>query len=333
MPNGVGLRWGPRRAITLLFSLVGLVLFAAILWKIGLDTILRSILNVGWYLPLALLPQALINALQTYGWWATFPKQHQSVGWTTLFQFNVAARAIQLVTPSLTQAGELTRVHLLLFAGLGTDVTAASVITAKVTIAISELIYIGIGLAVGISFLVVDPSLISSMLVGMLVISIVLLGVLAWQRSGLFRPLIWLSRRFNMFTSVLDRHEDSLRSVDRLLKEFVVSRRFLRSCFLFFLGWVAGAAEVWALMWILGIPTDFISAFLISTWLLIVIRLTIFVPANLGTYEAGALIVFSLLGLSAENAIAFALLSRLRQLFWAGLGLGILARFPTVQRA
>jgi uncharacterized protein (TIRG00374 family) len=326
MSNRVGSRWGSRRAITHLLLLVGLVLFAALLWRIGLDAIVRSILNAGWYLPLALLPQALIYALHTYGWWATFPKEHQALGWTTLFQFNLAGNAIQLVTPSVSQAGELTRVHLLLFAGLGTDISTASVITAKITITIAELFYIGIGLAVGINYLVVDPSLINSMFVGVLVLSIALLSVLAWQRSGLFRPLIWFSRRFGVFTSALDRHEDSLRSADRLLKEFIVSRRLWNSSFLFFSGWAAHTLEAWVLMWILGLPVDLISAFIIPTWLVLVVRLTMFVPANLGTYEAGTLLVFSVLGLSPENAIAFALLCRLRQLCWAGVGFGILSR-------
>jgi uncharacterized membrane protein YbhN (UPF0104 family) len=65
--------------------------------------------------------------------------------------------------------------------------------------------------------------------------------------------------------------------------------------------------------------------------LVLVTRLTAFVPGNLGTHEAGALMIFSLMGFSAESAMAFALLRRVRQIFWIALGLGILAKTPRVK--
>jgi uncharacterized membrane protein YbhN (UPF0104 family) len=65
----------------------------------------------------------------------------------------------------------------------------------------------------------------------------------------------------------------------------------------------------------------------------IVTRLTAFVPANLGTQEAGAVMIFSFLGFSADSAMAFALLCRIRQIFWVALGLGILAKIPHARQA
>jgi uncharacterized protein (TIRG00374 family) len=157
-------------------------------------------------------------------------------------------------------------------------------------------------------------------------------GVLVWQRLGLFRPLIWISRRLGVLTKFLDRYEDFLSSTDRMLREYLgEGRRFCLSCLGYFLGWVAGAVEAWVFLSILGLPNDPMFALLVQVWLVLVTRLTAFVPANLGTQEAGAVVIFSFLGLTADSAMAFALLRRVRQIAWIALGMGILAKAPRVQ--
>jgi glycosyltransferase 2 family protein len=159
------------------------------------------------------------------------------------------------------------------------------------------------------------------------------LGILLWQRAGLFRPLIWISRRFRVLTTVFYRHKDFLSSTDSLLREYVGGgRRFSLSSLGYLLGWTAGAVEAWVFLQILDLPSDLPSALFVQVWLVVVIRLTGFVPGNLGTHEAGVVMVFSLLGFTAESAMAFALLRRIRQIVWTALGLGVLTKVPGAQR-
>jgi hypothetical protein len=65
---------------------------------------------------------------------------------------------------------------------------------------------------------------------------------------------------------------------------------------------------------ILGLSNDPLFALLVQVWSVFVTRLTAFVPANLGTYEVGAVMIISFLGLTADSAMAFALLRRVRQI-------------------
>jgi uncharacterized protein (TIRG00374 family) len=135
-----------------------------------------------------------------------------------------------------------------------------------------------------------------------------------------------------VLTKFLDRHEDFLSSTDRMLREYLgEGRRFSLSCIGYFLAWVAGAVEAWVFLSILGLPNDPMFALLVQVWLVLVTRLTAFVPANLGTHEAGAVMIFSFLGLTADTAMAFALRRRVRQIVWIALGMGILAKVPRVQ--
>src|SRR5438067_1674284 len=83
---------------------------------------------------------------------------------------------------------------------------------------------------------------------GILLMCLAAAGLLVWLRMGLFRPLVWLSRRLSLLTTFLDRHEQSLLSTDRILREYLGERkRFCLSWLGYFLGWVAGALEAWLL--------------------------------------------------------------------------------------
>jgi len=324
----------PRPILTRVLLIGGLGLFAILVWRIGPDSIGELLLKVGWAWPLVFLPHALVTALQASGWWFAFSQNGCPIRYLEIVRFSVAAKAIHHVTPSISQAGELVKIHLLRLAGVGADVSTASVVAAKTTIIISEFLFIGIGLVVAHSYITIEPPLATSAGIGILMMVLAVAGVLVWQRIGLFRPIIWISRRLSVLTKFLDRYQGFLSSTDYMLREYLgEGRRFSLSCLGYFLGWVAGAVEAWVFLSILGLPNDPLSALLVQVCLVLVTRLTAFVPANLGTYEAGAVMIFSFLGLAAESAIAFALLHRVRQIVWIAAGLTLLAKIPRAQHS
>jgi len=324
----------PHSILTRVMLIGGLALFAILVWRSGPDSILSLLMKVGWALPLVFLPNALVNAFQASGWWFAFPQDGCPIGLSEILWFTIAAKAIQYVTPSISQAGELLKFHLLRLAGLSADVSMASVVAAKTTVTLAELLFIGAGLAVVLSYITLEPFLAISVTIGVLTMCLAVVGLLVWQRMGLFRPLVLLGRRLNVLTKFLDRHADFLSSTDRMLRAFIgEERRFGLSSLAYFLGWLAGALEAWVFLVLLGLPNKPMLGLLIQAWLVLVTRLTAFVPANLGTQEAGAVMIFSFLGFTADSAMAFALLCRIRQIFWVALGLGILAKVPRARRA
>jgi uncharacterized protein (TIRG00374 family) len=311
----------------------GLALFVILVWRSGPASIGGLVMKIGWGLPLVFLPNALVNVLQAAGWWFAFPEDGCPIRLSEILRFTVTAKAIQYVTPSISQAAELLKFHLLRLAGVSADISVASVVAAKTTVILAELLFIGTGLAVVLSYITLEPLLAISVTVGVLIMCLAVAGLLVWQRMGLFRPLVLIGRRFSVLTKFLDRHADFLSSTDRMLRAFIgEGRRFGLSSLAYFFGWLAGALEAWVFLRLLGLPANPMFALLVQAWLVIVTRLTAFVPANLGTQEAGAVMIFSFLGFSADSAMAFALLCRIRQIFWVALGLGILAKFPAQDR-
>ena len=310
---------------------VGLGLFAILIWRIGPASIGGLLLKVGWSLPLVFLPHALVTVLEASGWWFAFSRKGCPIKFKQILRFTVSAKAVQLMTPSMAQAGELVKIHLLRHSGVRADVSVASVISAKTTMTIAELLFIGFGLVLALSYVRVEPYVVMSASIGIILMGLFVIGVLAWQRFGLFRSFVWVSQRLHVLARFLDQHQGLLSSTDGMVKEFLRERRrFGLSCGGYFFGWVVGALEAWVFLSLLGLPNDVLSALVIQVWLVIVTRLTAFMPANLGTQEAGALMIFSLLGLAPEPAMAFSVLRRLRQIGWTGAGVGLLAKSSRV---
>jgi len=309
------------------FLISGLALFAILVWSIGPSSIGSLLWKVGWGLPLCFVPYGLVIAFETLGWWFAFPSNHHSMRFNDLVRLTVATKAVQLLTPSITQAGEFMKVHLLRMTGVKVDIGAASVVVAKTTITIAELLFIGLGLTFALGYMTVEPIIAMSVAVGIVVMGVGVVGVLIWQRIGLFWPLIWVSRRIGALATFVDRHKELLSSTESIVRGHLDERtRFGWSCLWFFLGWTSGIVEAWAFLGLLGLPYDVSSALVIQVWAVIVTRLTTFIPGNLGAQEAGIVMIFSFLGFSPETAMAFAVLRRLRQLGWIAAGLGYLAK-------
>ena len=312
--------------ITRWFLAGGLLLFALLLWRTRLDHVGELLWQARWAFALIFIPYALVPVCETLGWRFAFPAS-RSLRFSELLRLTVAVKAVQFLTPSIIQAGEFMKVHLLRQSGVQVDVAAASVVVAKTTIMIAELLFIGLGLLLALGYVAVDPDVAFSVTFGLVLMALCLIGGIFLQRAGLFRPLVSVGRRIPFLRAFVERHEGFLSSTERIVQAHLdEKRRFIWSSVWFFMGWAAGIVEVWAFLRILGLPADVPSALFIQVWSLIVTRLTTFIPGNLGAQEAGTAMTFSFLGLSVESAIAFAVLRRLRQLGWIAASLGCLAK-------
>ena len=310
--------------LTRWFFAAGLLLFVLLLLRTGLDAVGQLLWKASWALPLVFIPFALVVLCESLGWSFAFPST-RSMHLKDLIRLTIAAKGVQLLTPSIIQAGEFMKIHLLRESGVRTDVAAASVVVAKTTVMIAELLFIGLGLCLALWHVAVDPAVAASMMLGLAIMALCIVGALLLQRAGLFRPLLWVSQHIPFLAEFITRHEGVLFSTQRMIQAHLVEKkRFAWSCSWFFMGWAGGIVEAWVFLSILGLRSSVAAALFIQVWSVIVSRLTTFIPGNLGAQEAGVVMTFSFLGLSVEGAMAFALLRRIRQLGWIAASLGCL---------
>ncbi len=90
---------------------------------------------------------------------------------------------------------------------------------------------------------------------------------------------------------------------------------------------VAAVAEVWLVLSVLsGGRTSLVDAFILeSTGRLITVVFKV-VPFRVGVDEAGAAVVASAIGVPITDAVALALVRKLRIVIWNAVGLAVLAR-------
>ncbi len=134
---------------------------------------------------------------------------------------------------------------------------------------------------------------------------------------------IRLLRLVGMRPKFFDTFHLTLEEVDREIRHFYRGRsaQLLYSFALHFIGWVAGALELWAMMWLLGRPVSFPEAVFIESLFQLVKTASFFIPGNFGAQEAGMALCMRWLGAGAAAGVAVSLLKRLRQIVWIGIGL------------
>ncbi|HSF03445.1 MAG TPA: lysylphosphatidylglycerol synthase domain-containing protein [Solirubrobacterales bacterium] len=317
-----------RPTPTTALFLGGIVLLAVLIWRVGPVSIGHVLLAVGWTAILVPAPHVLQAVGETSGWWLAFSRGSCPVSFATLLRVNIAVKVVQGVTPSVSQATELVRIHLLRQAGVPADLATASVVMAKTTASAGELVFVVLGVGTLAGSMAIDRASVIGAGVGIGILALVLVGLLAWQRVGLFRPLAWLGMRLGLVRGFLERHGALLASTETLLQDYLVEQRarFLASGVAYLVSWLLSVVETWVFLWMLGLQTTIVDALLIQAWLALVVRLTAFVPSNIGTLEGGVLMVFAIVGLSPQAALALALLRRVRQLVWMTAALAVLPR-------
>jgi len=320
--------------LRLIFLLVGLLTFAGLIWHIGPTNILSAIAGLG---PLAffviLLPSFLIYLSDAYGWRLTLRNHAAAVTFGRLLAIRTAGEVVNMTTPTAYVGGEPLKAALLKPYGVPMIEALASVITAKTTMTIAQVLFIliGIGLAFGLVGAPAAGNSNAALLTALVGVGLLLFGIALFmmaQQIGLFLGLLNVLRWCRVRIPYLEAREEKLRELDRTILDFYTHdrRAFLLSLGFFFLGWMAEALEVYAILYFIGGPSvDPLAAIAICALSVFIKGGTFFIPGSLGAQEGGNLLVLVAFGYSDVTGLAFALLRRVRELVWIAIGLVCLA--------
>lgn len=315
-----------NRWVRALAVVIGIGLLAWAVTAVGWPALWQALRRVGWWVVPILGFYLVIFGLDTWGWHYAFPTS-RAAPWKFLFLTRMAGEAVNYVTPFAWVGGEPVKAYLLK-RGHGVSMTdgVSSVVIAKTALVVGLLLFAlsGLGLlwwrGVGSASLAQASRLV-------LVVLVVLVGLfLAVQHGGMFRRLApWVSRVLG------SRAPDGITAhdVDSAIRRFYRSQRgrLALSIGCHFLGWVAGALEVWLMLYALGLPVTLAQAWIIeSLWQLLKAG-AFLIPAGVGAQEGGILLVFLGLGLSLPVGLAMAVVRRLREFVWTAAGLIVWSRY------
>lgn len=293
----------------LLTLLVGLAVAASLVLANDPGDIFRSVAGAGWGLLAVValrLPQILFSAVG----WAPLIAHPARPGWAALFLMRWVRDAVNALLPVAQLGGEFVRAQLLIRQGVDTARASASVAVDLAVEMAAQVAFAAVGLAVlmlvpheggAVGWLVAATALCAAMAA----------GFVAAQRRGLFRLLDRvLPRLTRRPASPASGGSPGMHdAVVRLHRE---PGRLWSSGAAHLASWLFGALETWAALHVLGIEAGLAEALVIESLSQAVRSVGFAVPGAIGVQEGGFVLVCGLFGIPADQAIALALVRRIR---------------------
>ncbi len=309
------------------FLIIGLLALVGIVWHIGLDPIFVAVSQLG-PLPLViiLLPMILVYGLEAWGWRLTLGPYAERVGFLRLWAIRMAGETVNVTTPAAYVGGEPLKAYLLKRYGVPMVEGMASVITAKTSMTLAQVLFILLGL--GLAFWIMDAD--SHYWMAMFVsLGLLAFGVglfVVFQRYGLGMGCLTLLRACGIRLGFLEKRESQLKDMDRTIRRFYSEnqRTFYVAFGTFFLAWFCETLEVYAILYYLGMGVDVWMSISIAALTVFIKGGTFFIPGSLGAQEGGYTLLLMSFGYTEVTGITFALIRRLREILWIVIGLACL---------
>jgi uncharacterized protein (TIRG00374 family) len=314
----------------LFFLAAGLALFGWYISRTGVETVWRSLLSLGPWAPLVLVPYFLVYNLDCLAWAQILPRRARKIRFLTLLRIRWCGESLNNLVPSANVGGETLKVLLLRSHGIAASEGATSAIVSKSAQTLAQLSFVLLASCVFLSVLRTE----SAVRAGLLFICVVgCAGVAAlfWVQSiGIFRLLIAFSEKLRLDFRFLERKKARLREIDRTIVAFYKQGplRFYRASFLYLSGWILDTLEIYLVAHLLEMPISWSQALVVEAFTGVAKALGMWIPGSLGVQESGIVLMGRLAGLPDTLCAAYAVIRRARELIFAGTGMLLLYMTP-----
>jgi uncharacterized protein (TIRG00374 family) len=306
---------------------IGLLLFAFLVIKIGPDQIIENIKKLTWQNFLILLfLRFLYWALRTLNWKIIVQKYNGKTSFFHLFGARLAGHAFSYLTPSSYLGGEAIRAMSL--SSPNRKKNLASVIVDKTVEILTVILFTIIGVAIAVTKIPMPGRSKRVMIVFVIAAGMFVLFIITKQKKGFFIWIINTLEKLKIKFKFIEKYKEKLQETDTYISEFYKDHKtvligvFL-SYSLLMLFWTT---EIFLTLRFIGAKNiDFLESFLIVTLGVLAFLLPT-VPASLGTYELAYVAIFTLFGLGTNVSLSLTIMRRILALIWAGIGLLTMAK-------
>ena len=308
----------------LFFFAAGAVALAVLVIRAGPRELLADVEEAGWAVPAIVGVYGLVYTLNTLAWRLTMIEKPR-LPFIRAWAVNVAAFSINYLTPFASIGGEPFKI-VAASQWMGARNGAASVLNYRLVHMQAHILVFLTGVI--LAFFLLPAGTVATSLLIMLTLVLLVIGalLLAVHREGVIERLFDLASRvpvLNRFAIRLEPRRSALVEVDRQLIAFHRSSpmRYYGALFVEYSARVLSMLEFFIIARGVGHPVSFGTAFLIGGFSSLVVNLFFFMPFNVGSKEGGLAVIFAALGLPSRLGVAAAVVSRLRELSWIGIGL------------
>ena len=222
-------------------------------------------------------------------------------------------RAVNNLLPVATIGGEVVKARLIMLSGYsGTD-ASASVLVDKTVQVLAVIVWglIGVGLLLYMS---IDNDLALISLLGLILLTIAVIGFLLVQKAGLFNILARLGAKL-LKSDAWEGLTSNALEVDDIVRTIYQQRtQFFISVLLKSLGLILQTTEVWFACYLLGHPITLVEALMLKSLTSALSDIAFIIPNAYGIQEGAYIVLGTLLGFSPDFSLAVSLATRIREL-------------------
>jgi len=328
------------RKLQALLFVCGSAVFAYLVARIGVGTLLADAVHTGWMFVPILILYGVVYACSAAAWWLTMADEPVRPPFWRTYAITVAGFSLNFVTPMVNVGGEPFKIAAL-SRWLGVRRAAGSVVIYQMLHTLGMLLSFLTAVMLGAVLLPPHPALRAGLAVAGAVLAALCWLLLTGHRRGVLQRALDLIHHIPLLDRLGQRLESkraTLADMDAQITDFYHKRpdRFWQALLLEYL-----SRSIFMLEYVLiglgvGLHITYLQAYAIGGLTSLIQNVIFIVPFEVGTKEGSLYLFFRLLRLDPALGVYTAIVSRLRDLAWIGAGLGLVwlsGRHPTAERA
>lgn len=310
--------------LSLFWLFIGLALFAFLVYRTGLHTIISNIELFGVYFLVLLLISGLRQVVRTFAWRLCIDPEHRQVSLVELFKLRLVGDAITDLTFAGPVLGETAKTYA---AGEHMPLTfsLSSIVIENLLYSLAVIVFIISGAFVLLGRIALPEQIRVATWAGILaLVAPVLIAVWLINRRRLVISgiLHWLERK-NWLPKRIARREARLKLFEANVYEFYARNRRVFWLIMFFelLANAGGIIEAYLILGVTFGVHGWAYAYLVEWMNRVVNTVFAFVPLRVGIDEGSTALTVKSLGYASAAGVSLAIIRKVRTLFWIGVGL------------
>jgi len=313
------------RRIRLLLFAGGLALFAYLLSRLGLGTLVAEASKTGWVFVPILLLYGCVYVCNTGAWMLIMADEPRRPSFGRAYMITMSGFALNFVTPMVNVGGEPFKVAAVA-PWLTTRRAAGSVVIHNGLRVLSFLLSWLTAVLLGFVMLPHDAATVGLLLLATMVCGTLAAVLLAAHRRGALARMLNALHRVPLcgrLAGALEPRRELLEQMDEQIAQFYQRHpgRFARALALEYLSRAVYMGEYYLIALSIGLPMGYLQAYLVGGLTSLIQNVFFVVPFEVGTKEGALYLLFRMLGLDPQLGVYTAIVTRLRDLVWIGLGL------------